>query len=63
MHREAIQKFMRVLELDPDNIDACRNIGVSYEKLGEIAEAKKWFEIAVEKRGGLGSDEAIAQPR
>ncbi len=45
---EAIFRWKKTLESDPDSAAAHNNLAVAYEKKGRWAEAKKEYEIALE---------------
>lgn len=46
-HQEAINRYLRVLELTPENIIAINNIGASHLFLGEFKPAITYFEKAL----------------
>jgi Flp pilus assembly protein TadD len=50
-YREAIQDYNAVVQLDPQNVHAYHNRGISHDKLGQYAEAVQDFS---EVSGGQG---------
>ena len=50
---EAIAQFRKVAELSPDDPEVCYNLGISYEGLGMIEEAKDNFRKALDLDPGL----------
>jgi hypothetical protein len=40
----AVSDFQKVVELDPDNVDGHFNLGLAYQKKGEIEKSKREFE-------------------
>jgi eukaryotic-like serine/threonine-protein kinase len=51
----AISAFQRVLEIDPENIDAYLGLGDTYDSLGRTTEAEQAFRHAIEIRPGCWS--------
>ncbi|GAM11704.1 putative UDP-N-acetylglucosamine--peptide N-acetylglucosaminyltransferase SEC [Geobacter sp. OR-1] len=47
-HKQAIQQYKKVAEVDPKNADAYVNIGLVYSKMERIDEAIKAYEAALE---------------
>ena len=47
--KEAIEHYNKVKKLNPDFPDTYNNLGVIYRSLKEIDQAKKYFEIALQK--------------
>ncbi|MXV77662.1 tetratricopeptide repeat protein [Candidatus Poribacteria bacterium] len=45
---EAIFRWKQVVSIDPDNAAAHNNLGVGYEAMGKIAEAKSAYQRATE---------------
>ncbi|MDH3746247.1 MAG: tetratricopeptide repeat protein, partial [Acidobacteriota bacterium] len=45
---EAVETYLRVLEIEPDNTWAPHGLAESYEKLGNVEQARVYFERAVE---------------
>lgn len=43
---EAIEQYLAAIKIKPDSPDAYHNLGLVYERLGRVAEAKKAFEQA-----------------
>ena len=47
--QEAIPYFLKVIEVDPKHSESYRMLGKTYEKLGDLEKAKKYYWLAVEK--------------
>src|SRR6185312_5884537 len=47
---EAVRLLVRAASLAPESIDAAYNLGLTYRRLGKIAEAKKWEQEAIRLR-------------
>ncbi len=45
---EAVFRWKQVVNIDPDNAAAYNNLGVGYEAMGKIAEAKSAYQRATE---------------
>ena len=45
---EAVMRWKRVLEIEPDNAQARNNLGVAYESRGELEEAMIEYKKAIE---------------
>jgi len=45
---EALKEFQKELELDPSNANAAYEIGEAYRKVGQLEEAQKFFEMALQ---------------
>ena len=45
---EAIMRWERVLEMDPNNAQAHNNLGVAYESMGKFEAAQAEYETAIE---------------
>jgi Tfp pilus assembly protein PilF len=48
MWREALFRFERAVELDPQNPSALNNLAVALEQMGDFQEARKYYERALE---------------
>jgi Flp pilus assembly protein TadD len=48
MWREALFRFQRAVEIDPDNPSALNNLGVALEQMGRFDEARESYERALE---------------
>src|SRR5690242_9964018 len=59
---EAIRAFQKCLELDPKNIKAEDNLGLSYEGLGKIDEAIAAYQTAISWQEGNGAAGVSAGP-
>jgi len=46
-HQEASEKFRRVLEIEPDNVDAHYELGLLAEHLGDAASALRQYEVVL----------------
>jgi len=45
---EAIMRWERVIEIDPNNAQAHNNLGVAYESMGKFEAAQTEYETAIE---------------
>lgn len=52
---EAIMRWKRIVEIDPDNAQAHNNLGVAYESKGKFEAAHAEYKAAI----GLDSDNRI----
>lgn len=43
LYSDAVEKFQRVIAMDPESVRAYDNLGLSYDMMGESAEAEKAF--------------------
>ena len=50
---EAIEAFREAHRLEPGHPSPARNLGDTYEKLGDLERARRWFEIALENYDGV----------
>ena len=50
MSAEAIGDYRRCLEIDPENAQACNNLGVEYTNNGEFDLAMESYSRAIEKK-------------
>jgi Flp pilus assembly protein TadD len=41
--KPALDNFLKAMELDPNDYQTYMNIGVSYQQLGDIANANKYY--------------------
>jgi Flp pilus assembly protein TadD len=48
MWREALFRFERAIEIDPDNASAQNNLAVALEQMGEFERAREHYERALE---------------
>ena len=42
--REAVMRYLRVLDHDPENFAVLNNLGIAYEALGEFVKAREAYE-------------------
>ncbi|WP_028886171.1 tetratricopeptide repeat protein [Teredinibacter turnerae] len=52
---EAITNYKKVLEITPQNNAALNNLGIAYYYLGELKQARKYFELATRLIQGPGA--------
>ena len=45
-YEKAIQRFLKVIHFDPQNLVALLNLGEAYERLGNMASARIWYNEA-----------------
>ena len=50
MWREALFRFERAVEIDPNNPSALNNLAVALEQMGQFQEARESYERALELR-------------
>jgi Flp pilus assembly protein TadD len=48
----AVAAFEKVLELNPDSVEAAYNLGLAHEKLGELDQAVSYYQKAIELESG-----------
>ncbi len=46
-YNEALQYFMKAIEIDPDNIEALYSVGILYEGINEFDKAMGYFKKVV----------------
>jgi tetratricopeptide (TPR) repeat protein len=54
-YKEAIGQFKKALVLERDNADAYFNLGIAYEAINQIAQAKQNFQKALDLRPAMKS--------
>ena len=46
--RRAVDEYLTVLSRQPNHLDACRNLAICYDKLGNVVEAAKYRALAAQ---------------